>query len=234
MHAARLMARAPAGGDLILVTLVPPPELVTRYVCPGQYLDVRVRRDDEEVSGYFVLASVPGAFEWELLVRNAGDAADLLSRQPLGSEVLVSPPLGGGFPLDRVRHRPLTIAVVGSGIGVARPLVTSRLRDHDGARTSVYFGLRAARELPLERELGQWIDQGVRIVLCLSRGELDDDAHVLRAAARQEGYVQSVVEREPRSALGTVFAVGPEAMLADMRALAIRPGEPPLEVVTNV
>lgn len=199
------------------------------YVAPGQYVELRTDRG----KGFFVLAGAVGVAPWELLVRNAGDAADVLVSAPLGTELDVSEPLGVGFPVDRARARHLVVATVGSALAIARPLLRIRGRQGRIAATHVYVGARAPAEVPLPDEVDAWAAAGAEVVLCLSRSELDHDAGRFPAARRAAGYVQDVVAADVaggRIPQAIVFAAGPEAMLAEMRGL---PGSV-LEVVTNV
>ncbi|MBX3229786.1 MAG: hypothetical protein KIT84_05580 [Labilithrix sp.] len=223
-----LTARRQAGAGLHLVTLTPPEEMAASYRAPGQYVQVRT----DSGSGFFVLAGELHAPSWELLVRNNGEASTDLTGAPEGTVVSVAGPLGKGFPLERARGRALVVAVAGSALAVARPILRDRLAHREAALTSVYIGVRSSREIPLVEEVAGWAHAGARLVLCLSRAS-DDDASVLPEALRGEGYVQRVLADDlaaRRSAGGVVFAAGPGGMLTDLRALA---GDT-LEVVTNV
>lgn len=232
MSNATLTARRDAGGGLTLVALDVEARLARAYAAPGQYIELRTPRGN----GYFVLAGAIGEASWELLVRNAGDAADVLVNAPVGTTFEVSGPLGDGFPAERAMGRPLVVAVVGSAMAVARPLVARRIAEGAAARTHVYVGTRSATDVPLPAEVEGWGSAGVEVVLCLSSGELEHDRERLAFARRAAGYVQDVVARDvegpnrPRLEGALVFAAGPEAMLAAMRGL---PGSV-LEVVTNV
>ncbi|AKU96841.1 Heterodisulfide reductase, cytochrome reductase subunit [Labilithrix luteola] len=230
---ATLAARRDAGADMLLVGIEVAGELADGYVAPGQYVEVDTGRG----KGYFVLAGGVGESRWELLVRNAGDAADALHLLPLGSALRVSMPLGHGFPLSNARGRPLVVAVVGSALAVARPVMRFRIESGDARTTHLFMGVRAARDVPLSDEVSAWREAGVNEVLCLSRTELDHDRAVLPGAIRAEGYVQQELERAidtlrvPAGAL--VVAAGPEAMLAELRSFgAARHRE--IEVITNV
>lgn len=213
----------------MLVALGVERALARAYGAPGQYIEIRTPRGN----GYFVLAGQLGEPTWELLVRNAGDAADVLATAPLGTALEVSAPLGDGFPAERGTGRQLVVAVVGSALAVARPLVARRVADGTAARTHVYVGARSGLDVPLPEEVDGWSAGGVEVVLCLSRRELDHDLSRLPRARREVGYVQDVVARDVdggRLSGALVFAAGPEAMLLAMRGL---PGSV-LEVVTNV
>lgn len=232
MATAVLSARRDAGGGLLLVSLDVAPELSRAYARPGQYVEVKVERGN----GYFVLAGDVGRSPWELLVRNAGDAADALVTASFGAPIEISSPLGDGFP-TAPPERVLTVVVVGSAFAVARPVVRQRISAGAARRTHVYIGVRNVADVPLGDEIATWASAGVRVVLCLSRDATAADAAAVALASlpRARGYVQQVVDdalaggRIPPD--GLVVAAGPEAMLADMRALG---GARGVEVVTNV
>lgn len=240
MATAVLSARRDAGAGLVLVSLDVDDAVARAYVAPGQYVEVKAERGN----GYFVLAGDVGAARWELLVRNAGDAAEALVTAPIGAAFEVSSPLGDGFPTARAARRPVVVAVVGSALAVARPVLRGRIGEGAARRTHLLLGLKSPRHLPLVSEVRAWLDAGVHVVLCLSRSER---AHARGRApldegtagiAREHGYVQHVLGRvlsdpKGRASLrgALVVAAGPEAMLADMRALGDAHG---VEVVTNV
>ncbi len=231
MPSAVLSARSDAGGGLLLVTLDVDAERARAYTAPGQYVEVRTA----SAHGFFVLASQIGETPWELLVKNAGDAADALVSLPFGSTIEVKGPMGKGFAVARIVDRPVVVAVVGSALAVARPVLATRIAEGVAENTFLFLGLRAPTDLPIADEVAAWSDQGVNVVLCLSRAELEHHPEVLPKAKRAMGYVQVAVARAveagvlPPGALAVV--AGPDAMLADMRALS---RTAPIEVVTNV
>lgn len=229
MPNAVLAARRDAGGGLTLVGLDVDASIARGYAAPGQYIELRTERGN----GFFVLAGSLGVSPFELLVRNAGDAADVLVNSAIGTALEVSAPLGDGFPADRATGRELVVAVVGSALAVARPLVTRRLDELAAPHTHVYVGARSAGDVPLIEEVEAWGAAGVEVVLCLSRAELEHERTRLPFARRAAGYVQDVVARDVeggRLSGALVFAAGPAAMLTAIRGLP----DGVLEVVTNV
>lgn len=223
---AALVDRVSVGGGLSRVTLRGRPELLATHTAAGQYTEIQT----DGSNGYFVIASDVGTGAWELVLRGGGGAADALLGAPIGEEFAISPALGAGFPLDAARGRPLVLAVNGTGIAAARPVVTRRIAESEAARTIVYLGVRTAREVPLADELDAWRAEGVRVTLCLSQaGELAE----LHAAP---GYVQDVVRAQGRAdgvAGGMIFAVGTESMIAALRDVAPSVGVAPGDVRTN-
>lgn len=228
-----LTARRDAGAGLKLVTLTPTHERALGYRAPGQYIEVHA-----EKKGYFVLAGEVGAPSWELLVRTNGGASDALTSAPEGTAFDVVGPLGKGFPLERAHGRPLVVAVAGSALAVTRPILRDRIGRREGPSTTVYIGVRGTTELALITEVTGWIAAGARIVLCLSRPDLDDPS-VLSAARRDQGYVQHVLTRDVTQgdvSDAMIFAAGPGGMLDELRTLPNVSRTRPftLEVVTNV
>lgn len=241
MPSAVLSSRQDADGELFLVALDVDVEIARAYETPGQYVEVKTASGN----GYFVLANDVGTTPWQLLVKNAGGAADALATLPIGSVLPIEGPLGSGFSVDRMRSRHVAVAVVGSAIAVARPVLRQRIDEGAALITHLFLGLRSPRELPIVSEVEEWTERGISVVLCLSRGELQHEATILPKARRAPGYVQRVLARALESGdvpHGTlVIAAGPDAMLADMRSLA-RGGDgdgalmagPSIEVLTNV
>lgn len=233
MARATLAARREAGGGLVLVGLDVDRDSAPTYTTPGQYVEVKTERGN----GYFVLAGDVRESRWELLVRNAGDAADALVSSELGSAFDVSSALGSGFPIAHAGGRHVVVAAVGTAMAVARPILRQRIADGDAKRTHVFLGVRTPVDVPLSSEVDAWSEGGAHVVLCLSQEEDHAHAKLVPHASRAVGYVQRAVERAlelgeiPHGAL--VVAAGPKAMLAEMRTLAgQRPGS--VEVVTNV
>ena len=232
-----LSARSPVGGELLMISLDVDEESARRYTTPGQYIEVKA----DTGSGYFVLASDVGQRPWQLLVKNAGGAADALATLPLGAPITIAGPKGAGFSVERMRSRHVVVAVVGSALGVARPVLRRRIADGAATATHLFLGLRAPTELAIASEVAEWAASGVSIVLCLSRTELDHHPEVLPAAQRVVGYVQHALARALQTGQvphGTlVIAAGSDAMLADMRSMATGPSTaagPSVEVLTNV
>lgn len=226
-HPARLVARADAGGGLSMLTVETGSDVLGTYTSPGQYVEVRARGE----TGYFVLANDPGARAWELILRAGGGASDVLLAMGVGGGIEVSAAIGAGFPMDEARGRPVVIALSGTGIAAARPLVHRRIADGDAARTQLLVGVRARGELPIEGQLDGWAAETLRVVVCLSQSDgAPEDARFRR------GYVQDVLRqhadlRPPPGA--RVFAVGLASMIDGLRELAPALGIAPEHVYTN-
>jgi NAD(P)H-flavin reductase len=229
--------RTGTGGGLCLVELTIDREAARTYENPGQYVEIKTERGN----GYFVLAgdvtAGTGGDRWALLVRNAGDAADVLVNAPLGTAVEISGALGDGFPIGGSAGKPLAVVVVGTAMAAARPILHRRIADGDAQATYVFLGVRSPVDVPLAHEIDGWAYHGAHVVLCLSKESENDEPAVLPHARRAIGYVQREVSRAvaagelPRGTL--VVAAGPKGMLGDMRAIA-EAHIGAVEVVTNV
>jgi NAD(P)H-flavin reductase len=133
------------------------------------------------------------------------------------------------------------LAVVGSAVAVARPIVRRRLRERAGQATRIYVGARSAADVPIADELGAWARGGATVTLCLSRPIADGLVSAPPLPVRT-GWVQRVLAEDVRAGLfpgAVVFAAGPETMLDEVRALAAPEahahlGAVELEVVTNI
>lgn len=241
---ARLAGREDVGGGLARVTVDPEGALLTTYRQAGQYVEMRV--DGE--TGFFVLASDPGASPWELIMRSGGGASDVVLTIQVGSPIELTGALGDGFPVAEVAGRPLVIAINGTGVAAVPPIVHRRIRDGDAGLTHVFLGLRSRDELPLAEELRSWQQSGVDVVVCLSQAQPSaaSAAPATCAAASEPGvtgplrfapgYVQDVLRARvsPRSlAGGRIFAVGTSAMLEALSTRAREMGLREEHIHTN-
>jgi NAD(P)H-flavin reductase len=230
---ARLAGRESVGGGLTRVTVEPSEALLSTYRRPGQYVEMRV----DGAMGFFVLASDPGEGPWTLIMRPGGGASDVVLGIAIGSPIELTGALGHGFPADAAAGLPLVIALNGTGVAAAPPLVHRRIRDGDAGLTQLYIGLRTRDELPIEPELRAFRQGGVEVVVCLSQAPAlvaeDSEEAVTRFAP---GYVQDVLRaRVTAGSLsgGRIFAVGSSAMLASLRDVALDLGLPRDHVHTN-
>ncbi|HZU84262.1 MAG TPA: FAD-dependent oxidoreductase [Polyangiaceae bacterium] len=225
-HPARLAARSDAGGGMTRMTLDVALEVARTYTAPGQYIEVRA--DDQ--TGLFVLADVPGAPAWELIMRLGGGASDVLLAAPVNASLRVSEAIGPGFPMQDASGQPLIVALAGTGIAAGRPIVRRRVIDGDAARTVVYVGIRTARELPVRGELFEWMRGGVDVIVCLS--QRDGAVPEIPSAP---GRVQDVLRARgvASPSITRVFAVGPPSMVDALKDLASEWGIAPERVYTN-
>jgi sulfhydrogenase subunit gamma (sulfur reductase) len=225
LRVATLRSRTDAGGGLVRIAIEPPVSIATTYEHPGQYVVLGIGGK----TSYFVLANDTGDPTWELLVRPMGEVAEAALVVPLGESIEVSAALGSGFPMEEARGRELLLAVTGSGIAAARPVVRARVREHEAHATLVLVGVRTRAEIPLAAELADWSHSGTRVTVCLSREEVE--------AGREGfafGYVQDVARATLLPTSGRmIFAAGAKGMVHAIRGLAQELGALESDVRTN-
>ncbi len=176
-------------------------------------------------------------------MRAGGGASDVVLAIPVGSALELTGALGEGFPVELAAGHPLLVALNGTGVAVAPPLLRRRVRDGDGAITRVFLGVRTREELPLEPEMRAWRASGVDVVVCLSQPTQNaaptstpEDVERPGEVTFARGYVQDVVRdcAGPGSLSGgRIFAVGSSSMIEALRARASELGLDPRTIHTN-
>jgi NAD(P)H-flavin reductase len=227
LYPAHLVAREDAGGGLTRFTVEAAPDLVATYQSPGQYVEVRAKKQ----TGFFVLAGDPGAPAWELVMRSGGGVSDVLLAMAPVASLEVTHAIGAGFPMDVARGHPLIVVLGGTGIAAGSPIVKRRIAESDARSTQVLIGIKTRSELPTRGDLETWMRAGVDVLVCLSQ---DDGA--LEGIRYAHGYVQDVLRARAgafRSPGSRIFAVGLASMIDALKALAPELGIAPGHVYTN-
>jgi NAD(P)H-flavin reductase len=226
-HPARLVARHDAGGGLTRMTVEAEREVVATYDSPGQYIEVRV----EGETGFFVLANLPGASGWELVMRAGGGASDVLLTLVPGALLEVTGAIGLGFPMREARGNPVIVALGGTGIAAGPPIVGRRVTEGDATRTRVLVGIRTSGELAMRGDLEGWILAGVDVLVCLSK----DDGQI-EGIPYTYGYVQDMIRRNAGARLSPecrIFVVGTASMVDALKSVAPELGIAADHVHTN-
>lgn len=200
---------------------------------PGQFVKMRVR-DEAGASheGIFAIASAPGEKRIAFLARtnnpSGGEAADRIARMPLHTPLEVTLPAGDGFALERVRHRDLALVAVGTALAPVRSVLEHILRERElyGA-LSLDYGLRSLAHLPFARDVERWRSLGVRVDLHVLEVRVDGTYEGSRA---QDAFFARL---GPRAGASVVIAVGPDALLRDVRDRYSALGGDPRDVLHN-
>jgi NAD(P)H-flavin reductase len=234
LHDARVAKKRDVGAGLVLVSLDVDDACRDSYVTPGQYAELTIDSGhegdpDREKNGFFALASECHTSPWELVVKDSGGASRALLDAAIGSHLSVTLALGSGFDVHRAEGKPAVVAVSGSAIGVARPLLAWRASKGALASTFLYVGVRSVAETPLDDEIVRWAARGVRVVLCASR----DTAGALAGVEVTSGYVQDAITAAVATGVlpsdAVAFVAGHDAMTS-----ALRSGPALASVYTNV
>jgi NAD(P)H-flavin reductase len=102
-----IRAMQPEGESATLLSLdLQGSALAALHQHPGQYVQLSAPGGPQ---GYFALANAPGRPPgvFEVLVKEGGAAADAIRKTLLPAELLVSAPMGPGFPLEKAQGKAL-------------------------------------------------------------------------------------------------------------------------------
>lgn len=166
--------------------------LASGYTKPGQFIQAKLSAEGKP--GFFAIASTPPSENTsanfssivELLVKGQGETAEALTKAAAGEAVMVSPVMGGGFPVERIPAQDFPTVLLfatGSGISPIKAVIESGLL---GLRKDIrlYYGVRNASHMAFKESIPSWeMDYGVRTIPVYS-----DD---------KKGYVQDVFAANP-------------------------------------
>ncbi|NOJ92968.1 NAD-binding oxidoreductase [Corallococcus sp. CA049B] len=225
-HNATVTARTPSADGLTDWVLdIGGTPLVGSHAHPGQYVQLRLPGGQP---GMFAIASppAPNGTRWEFLLKEEGTLPSALLHLPLGAHVEVTRPAGPGFPMEKARGRDLLLFASGSGISAIRPVIAA-VRQERGAygQVTLYFGARTASGFAYQRELQQWMSDGVRVLCTVSRPGASGWQGLT-------GYVQAHLGEE-RLEHAIAFVCGPSDMVQDVMAQLAQRGVPRSAVFLN-
>lgn len=225
-HEALVHQTRPVSGELrVLVLDVQSSGLAGLYTRPGQYVRASVDGAEE---GVFAIASHPkGASRYELLVKRGSAAADALLALPAGAKILLSAPMGQGFPLERARGRRLLLFATGSGISAIRPVIEAvRAERQAFGAVTLFFGVRRPEEFAFQDEIALWQADGIEVVQTVSQPGSSGWEGLT-------GYVQAhIPERGPLQG-AVAFLSGHEAMAEEVSQVLRRQGMGAEDVFLN-
>jgi NAD(P)H-flavin reductase len=216
MQPARV-TRAWAASDTLRGLAFVAEEVQRRHHHPGQYLRVRLGGDDNP----YALASAPRDAELELLFKTETELTLAMAQLAPGDEILVGPPEGKGFPVEKDAGRDLILCAAGTGIAPLRAVVRTILpvRARYGAVT-LFYGQRTRAHFAYTDEMDGWRAAGVTVHLVASDGG---------------GRVQDAVAAHPPATQHAVaYVCGMKAMIADLKRVFDGLGLPKERVLLNL
>jgi NAD(P)H-flavin reductase len=206
LHEATLTTSRPAADGLAALSVdVAGTPLVGSHANAGQYVKLALPGYD---ASYFAIASAPSTdgSRFDLLVKRTPGLAGALAEAPAGSKVMLSTPLGKGFPLERANGKNVLLIATGSGISPIRSAIEALRKDRAKVRdVTLYWGARTPRSFPYEDEWIGWEKDDIRLVRTVSQpspGEWSGPT----------GYVQAHLDGEPLEDT-VAFLVGQKAMV---------------------
>lgn len=215
--AAAVIANHPLSADYNVVALAAPE--IARAAAPGQFVMVKVATGFDPLlrrpfSIFEVLRDAHGrATGFTLLNKRVGRSSGLLYSVRPGQQVACLGPLGRAFTI--VDH-PSEAWMVAGGVGLApfaELAVALRAR---GVGTTLFYGARRAAEL---FHLDLFRNLGAELVLTTEDGTLGEHGRVVAPLERR------LASRAPDAPV-TIYACGPEGMLAATARTAERFGRP--------
>lgn len=218
----------------VLVRLGVAAEVRALYTRAGQFVELLPKRADGGVEkGFFALANAP--FEGstlDLLVRtdatSGGEAAALLMALPVGSSLASTPPLGAGFPLERIGERAVRVVATGTALAPARAAIVSLLAE--GKRVlSLDYGVRTPAHVALAADLDGFREKAVEVAVHYSEPDADGEGVV--GALAHHALARRWTLASPRGE--AVIAVGQLEMVAEVRAHWRSLGGDPADVLHN-
>ena len=212
---ARVLGNTRLSHDYNIIALAAPELAATAR--PGQFVMVKPGRGTDPLlrrpfSVFEILRGADGPEGISLLSKRIGVTTALLHDAAVGDLVDCLGPLGRSFTLV---DPPAEAWLVAGGVGLA-PFVTAveELRAR-GTDVTLFYGARSAAEL---FHLEWFEQQGVRLMLSTEDGSRGDQG---RVTAPLERELQAATDRDL-----TIYACGPEPMLAATARLAARYDRP--------
>jgi dihydroorotate dehydrogenase electron transfer subunit len=210
---AEVIANTPLSADYNVLALAAPE--IAAVAMPGQFVMVKARPGFEPLLrrpfSVFELfrnpSGTPSGFS--LLNKRIGPSTTLLYQAGLGQRIAVLGPLGRPFTLVT---SPVEAWLVAGGVGLAPfAVLASRLRAA-GTAVTLFYGARSAAELFY---LDFFTDCGVRLVLTTEDGSQGEPGRITAPLDRE------LAARQPGRQV-TIYACGPEGMLAATAKVAMR------------
>ncbi|MBM3777875.1 MAG: dihydroorotate dehydrogenase electron transfer subunit [Acidimicrobiia bacterium] len=209
---ARVVANTRLSPDYNVVALAAPD--IAAGCRPGQFVMVKPGRGHDPLlrrpfSVFEILRNPSGIDGFSLLSKRIGVTTSLLYDLEPGDVVECLGPLGRSFDLV---DPPRDAWLVAGGVGLAPFAAAAEDLVARGTRTTLFYGARSARELFY---LDWFSSRGVEIVTATEDGSHGDRGHVTIPLERALGRARGEL---------TMYACGPEPMLAAVSAVAARHG----------
>lgn len=198
------------------------------YSKAGQFIQAKV---GESKPGFFAIASPPSTDNntqglLQLLVKKAGETAEMLCALSSGDKVSVSNVMGKGFPVENIPADEISTILIfatGSGISPIKALIESGSLETDKrGNVTLYYGATDTEAMACAAEIKGWEKLGVKVVPVLS--------------SEGKGYVQDVFLAEALA----IEASGTAAVLCGQKEMAMAitevltgKGVPKEKILTN-
>lgn len=221
------MDSMPAAENQVFLRLGVPREVWSAHVFHSQFVDL-VLPGMAPWQG--TIANRPGYEFFEFLVKDVGERSRRLCELAPGDEILISRPMGAGFPVLAYRRFDIILAASGVAVCAMRPVIAEIiLYRNDWARVMLFYGERTSDRFAFGEEREYWRENKIEVYLSASRPSEGTSwkGHV--------GYIQDLLTRMAPDIRNTVaFVAGKDAMIEGVRVALERLGMLPSSVFLNV
>jgi ferredoxin-NADP reductase len=195
----------------------------------GQHVDIRLTAEDgyQAERSYSIAAPADGA-RVELTVENVedGEVSPYLTAEARpGDELEIRGPVGGYFVWDPGHDGPVLLAGGGSGVV---PLM-AMARQRGGIPTTLLYSARALEDVIYREELARLADEGLELVLTLTRSQPEGwTGHARRVDAALLAEVAPAPAERPLA-----FVCGPTPFVEAVALALVGLGHDPALVKTE-
>lgn len=195
---AKVLKNTPAADGLRTITL-DVGESLSSYSNPGMFC--QMKESDDAKAGFYAIASAPGkgpsgSGSAEFLIKRT-DSNGWLCDATESSDIIISPPMGKGFPItdkfDSFENsfpvQNILLFAAGSGISPIRAVIESEsMRLPEGRSCTLYYGARDLSTMAYKDLFDSWEKLGVTVCPVLSQPEGDYTG--------RKGYVQDILKAD--------------------------------------
>ncbi len=215
---------------------------IVRETADVKLLRVGMPEGTAYVPGQFFMVSLWGAGEvpisitshqdesdlLELCIRKAGFVTSAIDGLQEGAELWLRGPYGNGFPLAIAEGSDIVLVAGGIGMAPLRPLIHEFTAPGKGyGNVTLIYGSRTPDEIIFQDEIENYEERGVKVMLCVDRGNGDWTGHV--------GLVTDLlgdIGGEMKSAVA--YLCGPEIMIKNVTRDLSLLGMPQDRIITTL
>jgi NAD(P)H-flavin reductase len=194
---------------------------------PGQFIQVSIIGSTH--SSNFSIASHPDDHHIELLINSGGVNACKVCALPVGSSLHISPPIGPGFPIEKLAGKTIYLVTHGSGISAFKALIEEmRKKRNQYGQIRLVYGVRTPEDFAFKKLLRDWMGS-LEVYDIISKNPGD-----LKIWTGEIGHVQHVLQKLQPSPENAVCAIsGSEKMETEVMEIFKNFGFAPEQILKN-
>lgn len=228
--AAKISSKKTVAPDMRIVHLDVGASIAAGYTKPGQYIQVKV--NDADKAGFFAIASAPSASKagvLELLIKvQPGSTAESVCALAEGTQVLVSPVQGKGFPIDKIPHASTVLLIAtGSGISPMKAVIESGVLN-SGKEVRLYYGTKDKAVTAFQELIPKWEAAGIKVHQVFS----GSNKRYVQTVLKEEADAGRLVSGGSASSVG-VLLCGHKDMCTSATAILTEAGVEASSILMN-